>query len=352
MAKPGIEGRKADHIEVAASGRADFRETKTLLDCVHLVHQSLPEISVDQIDLRTEFLGKTLAAPIIISGMTGGTPEARAINRDLAQAAQKMGLGFGVGSQRAMMEKPELASTYEVRDVAPDALLIGNIGAVQAGEYGAAAVSELAKRLGADAMAVHLNPAQEMMQREGDRDFSGVLDTIRELVDTLEIPVVVKETGCGLSVQSAKSLVKVGVQQVDVSGAGGTSWVAVERHRAGAESREERLGDEYWDWGLPTALSVHACRAEGLQVVATGGIRSGLDIARALALGACAGGLAAPVLRAQRAGGLEAALEFLESLRQSLLTALLLTGCRTPSELQRVPRHTAEPLRSWIEDLG
>jgi isopentenyl-diphosphate delta-isomerase len=352
MAKPGIEGRKSDHIEVAASGRADFRETGTLLECVQMVHQSLPERSLDQIDLSTDFLGKTLKAPIIISGMTGGTPEARDINRDLAQAAQEMGLGFGVGSQRAMIEKPELASTYEVRDVAPDALLIGNIGAVQAREYGAAAVSELAKGLGADAMAVHLNPAQEMIQREGDRDFSGILDTIRELVDTLDVPVMVKETGCGLSAQSARSLVAAGVQHVDVSGAGGTSWVAVERHRAGAESREQKLGDEYWDWGLPTAVSVHGCAKEGLQVVATGGIRSGLDIARAITLGARAGGLAAPVLRAQRAGGREAVLEFLESLRESLLTALLLTGCRTPSDLGSAPRHIKQPLRGWIEDLG
>ena len=352
MAKPGIEGRKSDHIEVAASGREDFRETGTMLDCVHLVHQSLPELAVNQIDLKTDFLGKTLLAPIIISGMTGGTPEARVINRELAQAAQEMGLGFGVGSQRAMIEKPELASTYEVRDVAPDVLLIGNLGAVQAREYGSKAVSELAKSLGADAMAVHLNPAQEMIQREGDRDFRGVLDTIRELVDTLDIPVIVKETGCGLSAQAAKSLVAAGIQHVDVSGAGGTSWVAVERHRASPESREQKLGDEYWDWGTPTALSVHTCAAEGLQVVATGGIRSGLDIAKSLALGACAGGLAAPVLRAQRAGGREAVIEFLESLRQSLLTALLLTGCRKPTDLRLAPKFTAEPLRSWIRDIG
>lgn len=352
MAKPGIEGRKADHIEVAASGRADFRDRGTLLDSVHLVHQSLPEMSLEQVDLQVELLGKTLSAPIIISGMTGGTPEAREINRDLAYAAQKMGLGFGVGSQRAMMEKPALANTYQVRDLAPDLLLIGNIGAVQAREYGTDAVAELAKSLGADAMAVHLNPAQEMIQREGDRDFSGVLDTIRALVDTLGMPVIVKETGCGLSTQAAQSLVAAGVQHVDVSGAGGTSWVAVERHRAGDESREQKLGDEFWDWGLPTAVSVSSCAAQGLQVVATGGIRSGLDIAKAIALGASAGGLAAPVLRAQRAGGREAVLVYLESLRQSLLTAHLLTGSRTPGDLRRAPRHIAEPLRGWIQDLG
>ncbi len=352
MAKPGIEGRKSDHIEVAASGRADFRERATLLDCVHLVHQSLPELALDQLDLRTDLLGKTMAAPIIISGMTGGTPEARQINRDLALAAQELGVGFGVGSQRAMAEKPELASTYEVRDVAPDILLIGNIGAVQAKEYGTEAVSELAKRLGADAMAVHLNPAQEMIQREGDRDFRGVLQTIAQLVEGLEVPIIVKETGCGLSVQAAQCLASVGVQHVDVAGAGGTSWVAVERHRAEDQSREQKLGDEFWDWGLPTAVSVHSCASQGLKVVAAGGIRTGLDIARAIALGASAGGMAAPVLRAQRAGGKDAVVECLESLRQSLLTALLLTGSKTPAELRNASHHIAEPLRAWIQDLG
>lgn len=352
MAKDGIEGRKSDHLAVAASGRADFRERGTLLDAVHLVHQSLPELSLDQLDLRVEILGKTLAAPIVISGMTGGTPEARRINRDLAQAAQEMGLGFGVGSQRAMAEKPDLASTYQVRDVAPDLLLIGNIGAVQAKDYGVRAVAELGKRLGADAMAVHLNPAQEMIQRDGDRDFGRILRTIEELVDGLDIPIIIKETGCGLSPQSAQALVKAGVQHVDVSGAGGTSWVAVERHRAVVASREQKLGDEYWDWGLPTAVSVHSCATQGLQVVASGGIRNGLDIARAIALGATAGGLAAPVLRAQRSGGKEAVIACLESLKQSLFTALLLTGCRTPADLRKAPRHIAEPLRGWIHDLG
>lgn len=352
MAKDGIEGRKADHIEVAASGRADFRERGTLLDSVHLVHQSLPELSLDQLDLRVELLGKSLEAPVVISGMTGGTPEARRINRDIAQAAQEMGLAFGVGSQRAMAEKPELASTYQVRDVAPDILLIGNIGAVQAKHYGVAAVAELAKRLGADAMAVHLNPAQEMIQRDGDRDFGRVLRIIGELVEGLGMPVIVKETGCGLSPQSAQALHKVGVQFVDVSGAGGTSWVAVERHRAVPASREQKLGDEYWDWGLPTAVSVHSCAAQGLGVVASGGIRSGLDIARAIALGALAGGLAAPVLRAQRSGGKEGVVSYLESLKQSLYTAHLLTGCRTPAALRQAPRHIAQPLRSWMQDIG
>lgn len=352
MANDGIEGRKADHIEVAASGRADFRQQGTLLDSVHLVHQSLPELSVDDIDLSQPFLGKTISAPILITGMTGGTAAAQQINRDIAQAAEQMGLAFGVGSQRAMVEHPELTATYQVRDVAPDLLLIGNIGAVQAQHYGTDAVSELAKRLGADAMAVHLNPAQEMIQAHGDRSFKGVLATISTLVETLKIPIIVKETGSGLSAQSAHALRNAGVTHVDVAGAGGTSWVAVERHRASSQSREQKLGDEYWDWGLPTAVSIASCVQHGLEVVASGGIRTGHDIARAIALGAKVGGLAAPVLRAQRSGGTEAVLELFESLKQSLTTAHLLTGCATPDALRKAPKHISEPLRSWIQDIA
>lgn len=352
MADKGIESRKTDHIEVAASGRADFRELGTLLSCVQLVHQSLPEIAVDDIDLSVSFLGKRLAAPLLITGMTGGTEEAATINRDLAAVAQELGIGFGLGSQRAMAEKPELAATYQVRDVAPDALIIGNIGAVQAAEYGVSGVRELAEAVGADAMAVHLNPAQEMIQAGGDRDFRGALANIEMLVHDLGIPLIVKETGCGLSPQAARALARVGVEHVDVSGAGGTSWVAVERHRAPEGSVQQKLGDEFWDWGLPTAVSVHACARADLRVVASGGIRSGLDIARAMALGASVGGMAAPVLRAQRSGGQQAARELLQTLIDSIRTALLLTGCLSIADLHTAPRHIAPPLRSWIDGVN
>jgi isopentenyl-diphosphate Delta-isomerase len=195
---PVIARRKADHIEVAASGRADFAERTTLLEEVHLVHQSLPEIAVDEIDLTTSLAGLSLRVPLVVTGMTGGTEEAGAINRDLARAAARVGAAFGVGSQRAMAEHPELEATYEVRSAAPDVVLIGNIGAVQASALGVEGVAELARRIGADAMAVHLNPAQEMIQERGDRDFRGAIDTIARLVDALPVPVIVKETGCGV----------------------------------------------------------------------------------------------------------------------------------------------------------
>jgi isopentenyl-diphosphate Delta-isomerase len=349
--EPPIARRKADHLEVAASGRADFAERTTLLDAVHLVHQSLPELALDEIDLSTPLFGKTLRAPVVVTGMTGGTPEAGRINRDLAIAAQACGVALGVGSQRVMAEHPELASTFQIRDVAPDVLLIGNLGAVQAAAMGAARVAELAKVIGADALAIHLNPAQELVQADGDRDFRGVVRTIGALVDELDLPILVKETGCGLSPTAARQLAGVGVEYVDVSGAGGTSWTAVEANRALAGSAAADLGRELWDWGLPTAVSVVACARAGLRPIASGGIRSGLDIARALALGAIAGGMAAPVLRAQRAGGEPGVRELLQRTIASLRAIHLLAGARTPAALAASPRHLGAPLRAWLADL-
>ena len=348
--QPAIARRKADHLEVAASGRADFAKT-TLLEHVHLVHQALPELALDEIDLTTELVGKRLRAPLVITGMTGGTPEAAAVNRDLARAAQAAGVALGVGSQRAMDEHPELAATYVVRDVAPDVVLLGNVGAVQALALGPARVVELGKRIGADALAIHLNPGQEMIQDRGDRDFRGQLDAIRRVIDAAPFPIIVKETGCGLSPEAARALAGAGIHTVDVAGAGGTSWVAVEAVRAATGSPEASLGAELWDWGLPTAVSIVACVRARHVVIASGGLRSGLDVARALALGARAGGMAAPMLRAQRAGGEAGVREQIERVVGSIRTVCLLTGCRTAADLSRAPRHLGAPLRAFLEDL-
>jgi isopentenyl-diphosphate delta-isomerase len=347
-----ISQRKADHIEVAASGRADFRHRTTLLEEVHLVHQALPELAVEDVDLGTTLCNRRLRAPVVVSGMTGGTAEAGVINRDLARAAERAGVAFGVGSQRAMAMHPELEETFQVRDAAPDVMLIGNIGVVQARELGRTRVAELARRIGADAMAVHLNPAMELIQDGGDRDFRGAIDTLARLVDALPVPVIAKETGCGLSVEAAAALHRIGVAVVDVSGAGGTSWVAVEAERATPDSAARRLGEELWDWGVPTAVSVVACASQRLDVIATGGLRSGLDIARALALGARCGGLAAPVLRAHRAGGFDGALAFLDELVHSVRTVTLLCGCSQARDLARASRHLGPELRAWLHDLG
>lgn len=350
-ADPSISQRKAEHLAIAASGQADFA-IGTLLDQVHLVHDALPELAVADVDLRSALCGKPLRAPLLITGMTGGTPTARAINRDLAVAAERCGVAFGVGSQRAMAEHPELADTYAVRDVAPTALVLGNLGVMQARALGVARCRELVQAIGADALAVHLNPAQELAQPGGDRDFTGGLDVIGRLVDGLGLPVLVKETGCGLAPRALARLRALGVAAVDVAGAGGTSWVAVERLRAPEGSTERRIGDELRDWGLPTAVSVACAAQAGLPAVASGGIRHGLDAARALALGAVAAGAAAPLLRAQQAGGVDGVVAWLDEVTAVIRSVCVLTGSRSLAELRAAPRHLGPALAGWLHDLG
>jgi len=351
MAEDGlIAQRKADHIELAASGQVAFRQRSTLLEDVHLVHDALPDASVDQVDLRTAFLGRTFSAPVMITGMTGGTEEAGQINRDLARAAERLNLPFGLGSQRAMLVRPTSAPSFQVREAAPHVFLVGNIGIVQAREMPTPALRELLQAVGANALAVHLNPAMELVQPGGDRDFRGGRETLKRLLGELDLPVIVKETGCGLSREVAGALCALGVTHVDVAGAGGTSWVGVESRRATGAARA--LGEEFWDWGIPTAVSAALASAEGLVVVASGGIRTGLDVARALALGARMGGLAQPVLAAQRAGGEAAAAQALEHIIDGIRTATFLAGCLRPAELATRPKVLTGELEQWLEQLG
>lgn len=342
-----ISQRKTDHINLCASGEVEFRSKGTLLDDLQLIHDALPDRHLDDVDLRTPLLGKVLAAPIVISAMTGGTDEAQEINRDLARIAEELGLGFGLGSQRAMLVRPETTRTFVVRDVAPRVLLLGNIGLVQARDLTTAQVRSLVDGVGADALCVHLNPAMELIQPGGDRDFRGGLDTIARLHAELGVPVVVKETGCGLSRRVGQAVRRVGITAVDVSGAGGTSWVGVETRRAQAD--EKALGEELWDWGIPTGASVAALSDLGLQIVATGGLRSGTDVAHALALGATAGGLAAPVLRAYKAGGYAGTVRYLQQVIATVRAITFLSGCQRPSELASAPRVLGSRLRAWIE---
>ena len=346
-APAGIRKRKADHLALCASGEVDFREKGTLLDEVALVHDGLPDRHLDEVDLGTTLLGKRLAAPVVISAMTGGTEEAGAINRDLARVAEELGLGIGLGSQRAMLIAPELTSTFQVRDVAPTALVMGNLGLVQAREMSTGAVKELCNAVGADALCVHLATAMELIQPGGDRDFRAGRETLRRLHGELGIPVVVKETGSGLSRRVGRVVKELGISTVDTSGAGGTSWVGVEARRA--EGSAKRLGEELWDWGIPTGASVALLGDLGLDIIATGGLRSGYDVARALALGATAGGLAAPVLRAHRDGGYEGARAFLDHVIAGVRATVFLTGCRTPAELKSAPKVLGPTLRAWME---
>jgi isopentenyl-diphosphate delta-isomerase len=345
-----IGQRKADHIQLAVSGDVGFRGKTTLLECVRLVHDALPDLDADAIDTSVTLLGKRLKAPLVIAAMTGGTAEAGEINRRLARIAEARGYGLGLGSQRAMHLDLAKAASYRVREEAPTALLMGNLGVVQARQMQTMEVAALTAAIGADALCIHLNPAMEIVQPGGDRDFRDGLGTLRRLSGELPLPVVAKETGCGLSASVVKRLVAAGVRHADVSGAGGTSWVAVETHRA--EGRAKALGEAFWDWGIPTAASVMMAASQGLDtVIATGGIATGLDVARALALGAHAAGLARPVLQALVQGGEEAAHALLDGVEAELRAAMLLVGAADVAALRRAPRVLVGELRAWAEQI-
>jgi isopentenyl-diphosphate Delta-isomerase len=325
---------------------------------VRLVHDALPDMKLADVDTSVTLFGKRLRAPIVIAAMTGGTEEASRINRHLARIAEERGYAFGLGSQRAMHLRPGAAETYRVRQTAPTALVFGNVGVVQARSMTTSEVRVLVDEVGADALCVHLNPAMELVQPGGDRDFSHGLETIGRLVQDLGVPVMVKETGCGIAPGVAKRLHDVGVRHVDVSGAGGTSWVGVETKRAEASGDEPArvLGEALWDWGIPTAASVALLAPMGFEtIVATGGIATGLDVARAIALGASAAGIARPLLRAlssDPAGGRDAAAALLDGVESELRAAMLLTGSRDRGALRRAPRVVVGELVAWIEALG
>ena len=337
--------RKGDHLDLCMTDDVAFQTKTTLFEEVALVHDALPELAVGEVDLRTPLLGKLLSAPLMIAAMTGGVDRAETVNRALAEVAEEKGIGFGFGSMRPLLEKG-LRPGYFVRDVAPTALIVGNIGVVQAGKSSPAALIELVGETGCDALAVHLNPSMEVIQDGGDDDFRGGIDTIARLVSELPVPILVKETGCGLSRAVGERLVQAGVHWVDTSGAGGTSWVGVETLRARAATRT--LGEVFWEWGIPTAASVAQLEGLGLGVVATGGLRNGLDVARALALGATAGGLARPFLQAWSSGGGEGVGVAVDQILAELRLACLLTGSGSAAGLADKPLVIGPRLSAWL----
>ena len=340
-----ISHRKADHIQLCIDGDVGFKTKSTLFEEVDFLHNALPELQVKDIDLTTTFAGQTLKAPVFIAAMTGGVDRADTINRDLASVAQELGIGFAFGSQRPLLTHG-ITAGYSVRDVAPDIPLLGNLGLVQAVSATTSQIERLIEQSGISALCIHLNPAMEVVQPEGDEDFRGGIECITRLVQELSVPVIIKETGCGLSAKVAETIKEIGIEAVDVSGAGGTSWVAVETHRA--LDHKKSLGEQFWDWGIPTAASVVQTADFGLDVCATGGMRNGLMIAKAIALGASCGGLARVVLQAYDAGGKEGAKAFLVRTIQEIRIAMLLTGSWTVSDLQQQPLILGDRLLKWI----
>ncbi|MGH9840450.1 MAG: type 2 isopentenyl-diphosphate Delta-isomerase [Blastocatellia bacterium] len=344
-----IVNRKQSHFDLCAHQDVEFRTKTTWFEDVELVHQPLTEAALDEIDLSVTVLGKRLDFPVIITGMTGGTEEVGRFNREIAALAGRMKIGFGVGSQRVMLRYPVLATTFQVRDVAPDLLLLGNIGIAQARELSSDQVSQLAETIGADAMCVHLNTAMEIIQSGGDHDFRASFETLKRLAAEATVPIVAKETGCGFARESGKRLVEAGVEWVDVSGAGGTSWVGVETIRNRAL---RHLGEAFWDWGVPTAASVCELRALDLNLIASGGIRTGLQAAKALALGARAVGVALPVLRAYVAGGAGEVELFLRGLCDELRVAMMLCGASSLRDLTPLRAVISGRLLEWTRQRG
>ncbi len=338
MAQTGI--RKDEHIKICLEKKVQAKRVTTGFEGIHFVHHALPEINRKDIKLFTSFLGKKLSAPIIVGAMTGGTEQALKINSSIAEAVEKLGLGMGVGSQRAAIEDHKLEKTFSIaRKKAPNAFLIANIGGVQFTHgYGLKEVKKIIEMIDADALAIHLNALQEAVQPEGQTDFKGVLAKICEIAGNLDKPVIVKETGAGISAETAKALEDAGVKAIDVSGAGGTSFSAVEYYRSKSQdSIQQDLAEVFWDWGIPTAVSIiEITQTVKLPVIASGGIRNGHDVAKALALDACIASIAQPILEFAIKGSKETETK-LTKLIEELRTAMFLVGAEKISDLQKTP---------------
>jgi isopentenyl-diphosphate delta-isomerase len=329
--------RKKEHLEICLDTESVTSRSGTGLDRYRFVHNALPELALDEIDLRTTFLGKKLSAPILISSMTGGFDLARKVNRNLAAAAQQLGIAMGVGSQRVAIEEPSAADSFQVRDVAPDILLLGNLGAVQLNYgYGVEQCRRAVAMIGADGLILHLNVLQEAMQPEGNRNFKGLTAKIAAVCRELRLPVVVKEVGNGISVEVAKRLAAAGVAAIDVAGRGGTAWSAVEAQRAAQQGKA--YNSTFIDWGIATEEALVGVRQAlpKMPLIASGGIRTGLDIAKSIALGADMAAFGQPLLSA----ALESPAEVVKSVGaviHDLKVTMLCAGAANLAALRHTP---------------
>jgi isopentenyl-diphosphate delta-isomerase len=327
-----LRDRKAEHIRLALEPRMQLGG-RSWWDDYRFGHEALPEIDMAEVDTSVEFLGRRLEAPLLISCMTGGTEAAGLINRNLAAGAERTGVAVGVGSQRKALEDPEKADTFRVRETAPSVPLLANLGAVQLNYgMGIRECRQAIDMIGADALVLHLNPLQEALQPEGQCDFSGLLPKIGEVVRSLDVPVVAKEVGSGLSEKTARALAAQGVRILDTAGTGGTSWARIEAQRSG----ELDLGELFAGWGLPTPLSIQEVRrVDGVTVIASGGLRNGMDVAKALALGADLAGMAYPFLRPATESP-ERVAEQVARIVRELKICMFCLGVKTVAELRSI----------------
>lgn len=338
VTQPTTESRKVDHIRINLERDVQFPNLTTGLENYHFTHQALPEANLDDVDTSITLFGKQLSAPLLISSMTGGTDLAEQINHNLAKAAQKHRIAMGLGSQRAAIEDDKLAESYQIRRFAPDVLLFANLGAVQLNYgYTVEHCQRAIDMVEADALILHFNVLQEVVQPEGDVKWAGLLEKVEQVAARLSVPVIAKEVGWGFSEDAARKLADAGVSAIDVAGSGGTSWSEVEYHRA-PTAFHARVAAVFADWGIPTADAIqyatHA--APHLPVIASGGLRSGLDVAKGIALGATLGGLASPFLKAA-AQSTTAAEELISELTAQFRIAMFCSGAKTIAELQDTP---------------
>jgi isopentenyl-diphosphate delta-isomerase len=347
--------RKLDHLRICLE--RNIERGRTGFEDIRLVHSALPECDLDFIDTGTEFLGHSFKAPLFIAAMTGGHPETKEVNRVLAHVTEEAGIGMGVGSQRAALERPEFVDTFSVvREEAPRAFLAANIGAVQIRDYGLEWADKAAEMIDADAIAVHLNFLQEAIQPEGDHNARGCLDAIRELCEEFRLPVIVKETGSGISAETAKTLWAAGVDAIDVGGHGGTNWAAIEGLRAGTTSDQEiaarpPLSRLFEEWGIPTAVSLCEVAGTGGPVIASGGIRSGLDMAKAITLGADICGVALPFLAPAMKGERELS-GIVTAFVRELRIAMFLSGAKNPAALKEKTPYITGITLQMLADKG
>ncbi len=338
------EQRKSDHIRINLEENVNFRELTTGLEQYHFLHQALPELDLAGLDLSVSLFGKQLKAPLLISSMTGGTEQAGQINRTLAEAAETMGVAMGLGSQRAALEDPALVPTFQVRSLAPTALLLANLGAIQL-NYGYTVdhCRRAVDMIEADALILHFNALQEAVQPEGDTNFAGLLAKVEAVCRALPVPVIAKEVGWGFAEETVRRLAGAGVAAIDVAGAGGTSWSQVEMYRAKTEIRR-RVAATFVDWGIPTGEAVLAARrgAPDLPIIASGGLRNGLDIAKGLALGATLGGMAGPFLKAA-VKSVQAVRDEIEITATEIRIAMFAAGISSVADLQGTDRLIRRP---------
>jgi len=336
MTNPQTRARKDEHIRINLEEDVSFDQVTTGLECYRFTHQALPECDLTDIETSTRFLNHRLAFPVLIASMTGGTPRTGDINRMLAEVAQATGIGMGLGSMRAALEDPQALATFQVRRYAPDILLLANFGAVQLNYgYGPDDCRRLVDLVEADGLFLHLNPLQEALQPEGDTRFAGIVRRIEAVCRALDVPVIVKEVGWGLSAEAARMLVEAGVAALDVAGAGGTSWSQVEMYR-GQNTVQREVAAAFRNWGIPTAQAIQDVRqvTPEIPLIASGGLRTGVDVAKALALGANAVTMAAILLQAA-AESPQALYERVEIIRRQLTVAMFAAGAPTIARLKQ-----------------